>query len=85
MSSNGKLTEEKCPDCGGRVLYNGNYFCEFWSTDSSDVDCAWALSHPQTRLVDKQISWRLQGYWEVGEFIVDGEPVYETSKDYPTE
>jgi hypothetical protein len=30
-----------CPrHCGGRIIYNGNYFCCYW-----DMGCDWAMSH----------------------------------------
>lgn len=65
----GQLTDEKCPECGSRILYNGNYFCEYWGVDLEVIgrvggECNWALPHPQEKLVDKQISFRLGGYWE---------------------
>jgi hypothetical protein len=55
-------TNETCPKCGLEVVYNGNYFCTDWGLN--DADCDWALPHPPTELVDKQISFRLVGYWE---------------------
>lgn len=43
-----------CPDCGARIVYNGNYFCEHWG-DS----CTWALSHPAKTMVEQEICDRL--------------------------
>jgi hypothetical protein len=39
-----------CPKCVGRVLYNGNYFCEGWGSS-----CTWALAHPSRTKADKAI------------------------------
>lgn len=36
----GDLVEPECPECGGEVVYNGNYFC----TDREG--CGWAFPHP---------------------------------------
>lgn len=66
--NSGWLTDERCPKDKARVLYNGNYFCENWNNG-----CDWALPHPPTELADKQISFRLQGYWEVSEDEVSRE------------
>lgn len=30
-----------CPKCGGRVIYNGNYFCSITRLERSD--CGWVL------------------------------------------
>lgn len=61
----GDLTPEKCPSCGGRVLYNGNYACEFWGTTYEGTrlggPCSWALPHPATSKVDREIALRLDG------------------------
>ena len=47
-----KLGHVPCPNavrCGGRVVYNGNYFCEFWTyplpARPSAGECNWAMSH----------------------------------------
>lgn len=55
----GMVTLERCPECGGAVIYNGNYFCE-----NSGYECDWALPHPAVRKVDKAMSMRLVGYAE---------------------
>lgn len=34
----GDLVEPRCPDCGGRVVYNGNYFC-------IESGCRWGFPH----------------------------------------
>jgi hypothetical protein len=62
----GEPTSEKCPKCGGQILSNGNLFCENWTYPYEGVEdtCDWALPHPQETLVDKQISFRVSGYWE---------------------
>lgn len=61
--NSGFLTPELCPECNGRILYNGNYFCEYWGTDingkRSDGPCSWALPHPQTKKRDKELAKRL--------------------------
>lgn len=90
IGNQGDPTKEKCPNCGGVVVYNGNYFCEHWTfhADGSPVDtekgeCDWALPHPQIELVDKQISFRLTGEWEEGEVIIDGELCWITHREEP--
>jgi hypothetical protein len=47
-----------CPSCGSRIVYSGNYFCEYydWSPEPS---CTWALSHPATEDEDREICDRL--------------------------
>lgn len=89
-SNTGKPTEEKCPKCGRVILYNGNYFCEHWTSyyDGSPVnreagECDWVLPHPQTELVDKQIYFRLCGYWEEGEKIINGEARWIIHREEP--
>jgi predicted RNA-binding Zn-ribbon protein involved in translation (DUF1610 family) len=52
----GKATLEKCPDCGGTIVYNGNYFCQ-WFGD----DCDWALPSPPRREADRDLALRLTG------------------------
>lgn len=71
ITNQGDPTTEKCPQCGGTIVYNGNYFCENWTWYSDDRpvnkeegECDWALPHPQELLIDKQISHRLTGAWE---------------------
>jgi predicted RNA-binding Zn-ribbon protein involved in translation (DUF1610 family) len=54
--NNGKTTLEKCPECGGRVIYNGNYFCERWGGE-----CWWALPHPAGKAADRELALRLTG------------------------
>lgn len=43
-----------CPDCGGLVVYNGNYFCDKWRDG-----CDWALPHydpvTQPKLFEKEL------------------------------
>lgn len=35
-----------CPqNCGGTILYNGNYFCSNYTPGHLDGPCHWALSH----------------------------------------
>jgi len=69
----GTYTGERCPKsgCPGMVVYNGNYFCEFWAWRPSEKyeegECNWALPHPQTEYADKMVSFRLTGAWEFGE------------------
>lgn len=54
----GRLTLEHCPRprCGGRIVYNGNYFCEFLSDG-----CDWALPHPARSKADRELALRLTG------------------------
>lgn len=78
IGNHGEPTNEKCPDCGGKIVYNGNHFCENWGTT-----CNWALPHPQVRLEDKQVSFRLSGFWEPGDKEVDGEIVYDLIFEEP--
>lgn len=87
IENNGDPTNEKCPKCGAPVIYNGNYFCTYWyyGDNPPEGSCDWALPHPQTELIDKQISHRLVGYWEEGEKIIKGEPRWITHKEYPNE
>jgi predicted RNA-binding Zn-ribbon protein involved in translation (DUF1610 family) len=54
--NNGKSTLEKCPECGGRVIYNGNYFCERWGGE-----CWWALPRPARTEADRELALRLTG------------------------
>ncbi len=46
----GEPTEARCPKCSGRVVYNGNYFCENWGDD-----CDWALPHPARSKKDRAV------------------------------
>lgn len=39
----GDSVDVPCPDCGGQVVYNGNYFCVEESPDSPTTGCGWAL------------------------------------------
>ncbi|MFF5977050.1 hypothetical protein ACFY7C_36720 [Streptomyces sp. NPDC012769] len=66
LENEGDPTKEKCPKCGAPIIYNGNYFCLYWSNEHPLPvgACNWALPHPQTELVDKQLSMNLVGYWE---------------------
>lgn len=76
MSLPGKSTREHCPECGEIIVYNGNYFCKSWGMNKDD--CKWALPHPQKRLIDQQISWRLNGYWEMTETkLIKTDPSWE--------
>lgn len=52
----GAETAERCPDCGARVVYNGNYFCERFGKA-----CDWALPHPARKKADREIALRLTG------------------------
>lgn len=78
ISNAGKGTGENCPKCNGEILYNGNHFCEYWNDT-----CDWALPHPQTELVDKRISFKLVGYWEEGEKIINGELCWIVHREEP--
>lgn len=78
LANVGRDTGENCPKCNGSILYNGNYFCEYWKET-----CNWALPHPQTELVDKQISFKLTGEWEEGEKIINGEPRWIVHEEEP--
>lgn len=80
----GTYTAEDCPreNCQGKVVYNGNYFCEFWGWDPDgkplpEGACDWALPHPQTEYADKLLSWKLTGAWEQGE-VPDPNDRYNT-------
>jgi hypothetical protein len=45
-----------CPQCGqAPVVYNGNYFCDNYPGGGVHVECDWALAHPSTTKVDKEI------------------------------
>jgi hypothetical protein len=80
---NGDPTEEKCPKCGSTILYNGNYFCKNWNYPATENDCDWALPHPQTELVDKRICFKLVGYWEEGEKVINGESRWIVHREEP--
>jgi endogenous inhibitor of DNA gyrase (YacG/DUF329 family) len=54
-----RTTLEKCPDCGGKIVYNGNYFCE--NLGGEPLDCHWALPHPPRREADRDLALRLTG------------------------
>jgi len=69
----GKYTAEDCPrkGCSGKIVYNGNNFCEFWAwhPDEKPVDyeageCDYALPHPQVEYQDRLLSWNLDRTWE---------------------
>jgi hypothetical protein len=60
--SGGRLVDGhvRCPKCGGRVVYNGNYFCQWWTFTKSgrplrEGECTWALPHPATSDEDRAI------------------------------
>ena len=55
----GRLTEERCPECGGRIVYNGNYFCEYRYLPAGS--CDWALPHPAREKADQDLAIRLTG------------------------
>ena len=63
--NSGDLTPEKCPECGGNIVYNGNYFCEFWGHvykgERCGGPCDWALPHPAVRPIDRELAMRLCG------------------------
>jgi DNA-directed RNA polymerase subunit RPC12/RpoP len=58
-SNDGRETEAICPECGGKIIYNGNYFCQHWGTviEGRRIGgpCDWALPHPVTQQRDKDI------------------------------
>jgi predicted RNA-binding Zn-ribbon protein involved in translation (DUF1610 family) len=54
--NNGTTTLERCPDCGGMIIYNGNYFCASWGGD-----CWWALPSPPRTEADRDLALRLTG------------------------
>lgn len=67
----GTYTAEDCPreECPGKVVYNGNYFCEYWGWDPKgkplpEGACDWALPHPQTEYADRLVSWNISREWE---------------------
>jgi hypothetical protein len=64
----GEYTRVRCPACSGKIVYNGNYFCEYWGTVISRQrvggDCDWALPHPADNDLDRWLSWILSGYVE---------------------
>lgn len=66
MENVGKETKEKCPKCGRKVLYNGNYFCEEWTNENPvpEGECDWILPHPPETREDREMSIKLVGYWE---------------------
>lgn len=39
------IPNTRCPECGGPIVYNGNYYC----ADYNNGDCKWALPHPTLR------------------------------------
>jgi hypothetical protein len=45
----GDPTGVRCPRCGGEVIYNGNYFCEYWVWRGQppraleNGECEWVL------------------------------------------
>ena len=41
----------RCPACGDRMVYNGNYFCESWNSGL----CEWALPHPARHRSDRNV------------------------------
>jgi len=53
------VPEVCCPQCGKRVIYNGNYFCEDWGyvhkRSRMGGNCSWALQHPATSAADRAI------------------------------
>lgn len=51
-----QLTLERCPECSARIVYNGNYFCEYF-----DHYCNWALPHPPRKQADKDLLFWLTG------------------------
>jgi hypothetical protein len=54
--SSGWTTLESCPECGGVIIYNGNYFCERFG-----AGCDWALPHPARKKADRELRLRLIG------------------------
>lgn len=64
-NNQGDPTGKRCPkNCGGWVVYNGNYFCTNWGYTNPIEDirfggpCDWALSHsdPPTPAEERQES-----------------------------
>lgn len=62
-------TVAKCPEDGGMVVYNGNYFCENWG------DCNWALpgDPPITRPTEVAICYQLGIDPKTGELFREGD------------
>jgi DNA-directed RNA polymerase subunit RPC12/RpoP len=56
IDSCNRTTLERCPECGARIVYNGNYFCQAFGRG-----CDWALPHPARRRRDKDIAVALTG------------------------
>lgn len=58
--SAGDVVEGKtCPECGGTLVYNGNYFCGDWGRGcdwamAEDDDSRWALDVIATYLLQKR-------------------------------
>lgn len=78
MDNHGTPTGHECPKkCGGKVVYNGNYFCENWTYPKPKLpgECDWALPHPQTLRRDQEMAIKLFGFWEE-EIYADGGDVY---------
>lgn len=55
----GDPTGVRCPRCGGEVIYNGNYFCEYWAwrgrppRELERWECDWALGPTDDDLLDE--------------------------------
>jgi hypothetical protein len=72
--SGGSVTGERCPECGGHIVYNGSYFCENWTwdcvrqgaTEKPDYErtCDWGLpSDTQITYLERVLSYRLTRVW----------------------
>jgi len=81
----GTYTDQDCPreGCPGKIVYNGNYLCEYWAwysdrkVDYDAGECDYGLPHPQTEYQDRLLSWKLTGAWEEGE-VPDPNDRYNT-------
>lgn len=89
----GQYTGETCPECGGRITFNGSYLCERWNYDvireSADekpdyvTTCDYGVaSDVQFTYVDRVLMYRLTGAWHT-ETVRNGEFRYNTYHTYP--
>lgn len=84
-----RCTRVRCPRprCSGRIVYNGNYFCEFWQPsflrNPSRGDCDWALPHPASDPLNRWLCWILVGHVEGTEKMIRGEWQYSGDDPEP--